>query len=286
MTKIQSLEAALLAEVGKPVRHKSHKIGAQVGDFGARSVASRVSTKSIDEVFPSGKLGWHANQLAKGIEVEKEHLRTLDNLYEAAVVNYVNLVGLKDDDRSRKAQAAKKVAIDFAIKSIAQDHLREIPDYYDRLERLEHLRTGGYTQQEVGRMNTPQTKEQIDVFVKWLRSDLSQSPGASVKVGDNDAFITDSSVVFRDAGETSTKQTGLYYEKSNVPIWTFDPLKEQISSIERFPGGEYSIKVAGKPVLIVVPLKNVQTVTQAEVDVPVAEGSDEEIELFGGKLRK
>ena len=65
--------------------------------------------------------GWHifpkdvepSDQLTKGIEHEKEHYKTLSRLY------------------------AQDLTINQAVEAIAKDHLASIPDYYDRLARME-----------------------------------------------------------------------------------------------------------------------------------------------------
>ena len=54
------------------------------------------------------------DQLVKGIAVEKEHTNTI-----------------------KKIMAGKVKDVSEAAKMIAQDHLNEIPTYYDALEKME-----------------------------------------------------------------------------------------------------------------------------------------------------
>lgn len=56
-------------------------------------------------------------QIEMGIDVEKEHDPTIDKIE--------NEYDIKVDDREEIYQ------------SIAQDHLDEFPDYYDRLDKME-----------------------------------------------------------------------------------------------------------------------------------------------------
>lgn len=59
-------------------------------------------------------------ELAMGIEVEKEHLGTIKWLIKE----------LGGDSESQKL-------IEETAKRIAQDHIKELPDYYTRLKEME-----------------------------------------------------------------------------------------------------------------------------------------------------
>jgi hypothetical protein len=54
------------------------------------------------------------DQLDKGIKVEKEHTETIKKIIDGSVTD-----------------------VNEAAKLIAKDHLKEMPDYYDRLSVLE-----------------------------------------------------------------------------------------------------------------------------------------------------
>ena len=68
-------------------------------------------------------MGWVSaadkSELEMGIAVEKEHAGTIKKLLEKA--------GLKADD----------AILQEAFKMIAEDHLREMSDYYTRLKKME-----------------------------------------------------------------------------------------------------------------------------------------------------
>jgi hypothetical protein len=84
-----------------------------------------------------------SDQLAKGIEVEREHKQTLKHLASELV-----LIGMERDPNLPGGFRQKKIsssewntqydkAMDNAIRSIVHDHIDEIPDYYDRLAKME-----------------------------------------------------------------------------------------------------------------------------------------------------
>jgi hypothetical protein len=63
----------------------------------------------------------HPSELDKGLEVEKEHTGTINWLLEQANV---------PPDQG-------KALLDQVIKRIAEDHIKELPDYYTLLQRME-----------------------------------------------------------------------------------------------------------------------------------------------------
>ena len=60
-------------------------------------------------------------QLEKGIKIESEHLDIYEKINEYLVKNNIDMPWSKQD----------------FYKMIAEAHLNELPDYYDRLEKIE-----------------------------------------------------------------------------------------------------------------------------------------------------
>ncbi len=75
-----------------------------------------------------GQVGAHADEieLIRGIEVEKEHIGTVRFAMEQGALL------VREGGTSAIIDAEKQI-----VQRIAQDHLREIPDYYTRLDRME-----------------------------------------------------------------------------------------------------------------------------------------------------
>jgi hypothetical protein len=62
-----------------------------------------------------------AKELAMGTEIEKEHLDTIKWLVEQLGGDVKKFESLRDE----------------AAERIARDHLKELPDYYTRLKKME-----------------------------------------------------------------------------------------------------------------------------------------------------
>lgn len=75
-------------------------------------------------------------QLLRGIEVEKEHASTLEKFARMILGAHAHR-GTPD-----VINDLVKDAYDLAYLAIAQDHLKEIPDYYDRLAYMEREAKG------------------------------------------------------------------------------------------------------------------------------------------------
>ena len=69
----------------------------------------------------------NTDQLEKGIEVEKEHKDLLDLIKEK----------LKEHNHG----CEMPITDDEFYSTIAKAHLKELPDYYDRLEKMEDKNT-------------------------------------------------------------------------------------------------------------------------------------------------
>ena len=84
------------------------------------------------------QVGAHADEieLMRGIEVEKEHYATIRNAYARGVEEHALHQLSPAGTAKLNEQVADKATI-FTIRSIAQDHLNEIPDYYTRLATME-----------------------------------------------------------------------------------------------------------------------------------------------------
>lgn len=92
--------------------------GVSLGDYATEMSAQPVQREAIPGGYGSGMPDemFDQEQLAKGIEVEKEH-----------VIKFTDKGNIKKFKQSDLEKA----------KEISKDHLSEIPDYYDRLEKLE-----------------------------------------------------------------------------------------------------------------------------------------------------
>jgi hypothetical protein len=89
------------------------------------------------------------DELAKGIEHEKEHLGTIARAFKRgqALKRIPGVDMDRDVSQEDRIRFLKLTAL--TAQEIAQDHLRQIPDYYTRLEKMEREAKGS-TQSEVG----------------------------------------------------------------------------------------------------------------------------------------
>lgn len=96
---------------------------------------------------------FHSKQLSKGIEVEKEHEKTIEKIYN------------------------HEISKNEAPKHIAEDHLNEVEDYYDKLEKVENYENGGALSEKNGQIKIaekPKKYEPKDYSNKYLNIEKVQ----------------------------------------------------------------------------------------------------------------
>lgn len=132
-------------------------IDAQVGDL--------ISMIPVADGDTQAQVGSHADEieLLRGIEHEKEHAGTLRWIIESinALLQKVHYPNARIEEIFREG-----------FKRIAQDHLREIPDYYTRLARMEaEAKASVSCKQEVGMADeySPLLQHAIDSVNKMGR---------------------------------------------------------------------------------------------------------------------